>query len=242
MSRYSSIPAEIKVKACQKYLRGEFSLCQAARNFEVDPRTILEWVHLYQSEGTAGLLDHHKNRSYPVSLKIAAVQDYLSGQVSQGTICSKYHIRNRTQLQSWIRQYNNHEAFQSYSGGSRRMAKHRKTTQAERQEIVTYCLNHDFNYGETALKYDVAYQQVYQWVRKYKKMGDVGLEDRRGHRAGTMPSRTPEEKLRDELARLKRENHWLQMENAVLKKLEELERRDALDLQEGLRNTKPSKH
>ena len=242
MSRHNSIPAEIRVHACQKYLRGECSICQAARILEVDSRTVRDWLRLYQSEGIAGLLEHHTYRSYPISLKIAAVQDYLSGQGSLDTICSKYHIRRRTQLQSWIRQYNNHEAFRSYSGGSRRMAKHRKTTQAERQEIVTYCLNHDFNYGETALKYDVAYQQVYQWVRKYKKMGDAGLEDRRGHRAGTMPSRTPEEKLRDELARLKRENHWLQMENAVLKKLEELERRDALDSQEGLRNTKSSKH
>ena len=242
MSRYSSIPIKIKLKACQKYLRGEISLCQATRILKVRPKTLLDWVRLYQSEGTAGLLDHHKNHSYPVSLKIAAVQDYLSGQGSQGTICSKYHIRSSTQLQSWIRQYNNHEAFRSYSGGSRRMAKHRKTTQAERQEIVTYCLNHDLNYGETALKYDVAYQQVYQWVRKYKKMGTVGLEDRRGHRAGTMPSRTPEEELRDELARLKRENHWLQMENAVLKKLEELKRRDASDLPGSYRNTKPSKH
>ncbi|XOQ26518.1 MAG: Transposase [Mitsuokella multacida] len=122
------------------------------------------------------------------------------------------------------------------------MAKHRKTTQAERQEIVDYCLNHDLSYGETALKYDVAYQQVYQWVRKHKKMGGAGLEDRRGHRAGTMPSRTPEEKLRDELAKLKRENHWLQMENTVLKKLKEPERRDASDLPEGYRNTKPSNH
>lgn len=238
MSRYSSIPAEIKVKACQKYLRGEVSLCQAARSFEVDPRTILDWVHLYQSEGTAGLLTHRTNRTYPSSLKIAAVQDYLSGQGSLNTICSKYHIRDRKQLRNWIQQYNNHEAFQSYSRGSRHMAKHRKTTQAERQEIVDYCLNHDLNYGETALKYNVAYQ----WVRKYKKMGDAGLEDRRGDRAGTMPSRTPEEKLRDELAKLKRQNHWLQMENAVLKKLKELERRDASDSQEGYRNTKPSKH
>ena len=242
MSRYSSIPTEIKVKACQKYLRGEISLHQAVKQLNVDFMTMLTWVRLYQSEGTAGLLAHRRNRTYPSSLKIAAVQDHLSGQGSLNTICGKYHIRSRSQLIKWIQQYNNHEAFQSYSGGSRRMAKHRKTTQAERQEIVTYCLNHKLNYGETASKYDVAYQQVYQWVRKYKKMGDAGLEDRRGHRAGTMPSRTPEEKLRDELARLKRENHWLQMENAVLKKLEELERRDALDSQEGLRNTKSSKH
>ncbi len=230
------------MKACQKYLRGEISLNQVAKSLHVDSMTIQAWVRLYQSEGSASLLEHHTNRTYPIPLKIAAVQDYLSGQGSLNTICSKYHIRDRKQLRNWIQQYNNHEAFQSYSGGSRRMAKHRKTTQAERQEIVDYCLNHDLNYGEAALKYDVAYQQVYQWVRKYKKMGDAGLEDRRGHRAGTIPSRTPEEKLRDELAKLKRENHWLQMENAVLKKLDELERRDALDSQEGYRNTKPSKH
>jgi hypothetical protein len=55
-------------------------------------------------------------------------------------------------------------------------------------------------------------------------MGEVGLEDRRGHRAGTLPGRTPEEKLRDRIAQLERENYDLEMENALLKKVEELER------------------
>lgn len=56
-------------------------------------------------------------------------------------------------------------------------------------------------------------------------MGESGLEDRRGHRAGTLPSRTPEEELRDRIAQLERENYDLEMENALLKKVKELERR-----------------
>lgn len=61
--------------------------------------------------------------------------------------------------------------------------------------------------------------------KKYRKMGIAGLEDRRGRRAGTLPSRTPEEKLRDRIAQLEREKFDLEMENALLKKVEELERR-----------------
>jgi transposase len=59
----------------------------------------------------------------------------------------------------------------------------------------------------------------------YSEMGKPGLEDRRGHRTGTLPSRTPEEELRDRIALLEREKYDLEMENALLKKVKELERR-----------------
>lgn len=51
------------------------------------------------------------------------------------------------------------------------------------------------------------------------------MEDRRGHCAGTLPSRTPEEEMRDRIAQLEREKYDLEMENALLKKVKELERR-----------------
>ena len=98
----------------------------------------------------------------------------------------------------------------------------RKTTYEERCEIVRYCLDHGSNYGETALKYDVTYQNVYQWVARYKELGNPGLEDRRGKRRGSMPARSPEEELRDRIAQLEAKNHILQMENDLLKKVEEL--------------------
>ena len=79
--------------------------------------------------------------------------------------------------------------------------------------------------GGTALQYEVSYQQVDTWTKKYREMGEAGLEDRHGRRAGTLPSRTPEEKLRDRMAQLERKNLDLEMENALLKKVKELERR-----------------
>ena len=105
------------------------------------------------------------------------------------------------------------------------MTKGRYTTAEERIEIVKVCIVNGNDYGGTALKYQVSYQQVYTWAKKYREMRESGLEDRRGHRAGTLPSRTPEEELRDKVAQLERKNFDLEMENALLKKVKELERR-----------------
>ena len=65
-------------------------------------------------------------------------------------------------------------------------------------------------------------------MKRYEAMGSVGLEDRRGRRIGTLPSRTPEEELRDRIAQLESEKLDLQMENDLLKKVRDLERRRRL--------------
>ena len=106
------------------------------------------------------------------------------------------------------------------------MRKARQTTPEERLEIVQDCLANDKNYGEMAVKHNCSYQQVRNWVMRYEKMGSAGLEDRRGRRAGTQPSRTPEEEMRNKIAELERKNRDLQMENDLLKKVRELEMKD----------------
>ena len=105
------------------------------------------------------------------------------------------------------------------------MTKGRETTPEERIAIAKECISKNNNYGESALKYQVSYQQVYGWIKKYEAMGEAGLEDRRGRWAGTLPSRTPEEELRDRIAQLEREKQYLEMENVLLKKVKEVERR-----------------
>ena len=57
----------------------------------------------------------------------------------------------------------------------------RKTTINERKEIVEYCLLHNRDYKGTAEKYEVSYNQVYTWVRKYDANGEDALIDKRGH-------------------------------------------------------------
>jgi len=225
------------VEACKTYIDGKASFAEIANCLGVNRGSVREWVNRYKSEGADGLIPQGNDRIYSPELKLQAVTEYLSGIASQTQLCEKYHIKSTRQLRQWIARYNSHEEFKPRSGGSR-MTKRRKTTQDERKEIVQYCLKHEMNYGEAAKRYQVSYSQVYQWVKKYKEMGESGLEDRRGHRVGSLPSRTEEEKLRDKVAGLERQVYWLQMENDFLKKVKELERRDALARHANSENTK----
>lgn len=65
---------------------------------------------------------------------------------------------------------------------------------------------------------------MYQWVKKYVKEGEDGLQDKRG-RGNAEPELTSEEKFQSEMRRLERENERLRAENEFLKQLGELERR-----------------
>lgn len=104
----------------------------------------------------------------------------------------------------------------------------RKTTQEERVQIAKECIESENNYGLIAKKYGVSYQQARKWTLKYKELGERGLEDRRGQRTAQQQPRTEEEKLRVRVAQLERRLYLSEMENIVLKKLQEIERRDAL--------------
>lgn len=164
-----------------------------------------------------------KNKSYQAELKYQAVGDYLSGEGSLREICKKYGIRDKHTLQDWIKLYNGHKELKCHTGGSR-MTKGRDTTYEERITLVKECIKNGYNYTEIAQKYQVGYQQIYTWVQKYKKNGEDALKDRRGRRKKDYKPQTEEERLKLEVATLKRQLYLAQMENDVLKKLQELER------------------
>lgn len=104
------------------------------------------------------------------------------------------------------------------------MTKGRKTTLDERVEIVTHCLENGKDYGLTMVKFRVSYQQIYSWVRKYEEHGVDGLMDKRGKRK-PLEAMNEVERLRAENKMLRAEIQLKEMENAVLKKLQEIERR-----------------
>ena len=106
------------------------------------------------------------------------------------------------------------------------MTASRKTTKEERIQIVNECLANGCNYGETAIKHNVSYQQVYSWVKRFKELGEAGLEDRRGRRKADQDPRSEIEKLQIENERLKHELYMMKMERDLLKKVKELERKD----------------
>ena len=109
------------------------------------------------------------------------------------------------------------------------MKKARSTTPEERLKIVKDCLESGRNYGEMALKYNVSYQQVRTWTLRFEEMGEAGLEDRRGKRKKNQEPRTELERLQIENEKLKHDLYLAELENRLLKKLDEVVRRDALD-------------
>jgi transposase-like protein len=227
MSRKNKIDPVEKVKIIERVLADEISATEAALLIGVDRSSIRDWRNLYLSDGPSALMVQFNNKTYSKELKLQAVQEYLDGKSSQRNIVKKYHLRSSKQLRDWIKVYTTHGEIKSCtSGGGSYMRKARSTTPEERLAIVQDCLANDKNYGAMALKYQCSYQQVRNWVKRYEEMGSAGLEDRRGHRVGTMPSRTPEEEMRDRIAELERRNRDLQMENDLLKKVRELEMKD----------------
>ena len=103
----------------------------------------------------------------------------------------------------------------------------REPSPEERIQIVRACIACGKNYGEMALKYQVSYQQVRTWTLRFEQMGEVGLEDRRGRRKKDQIPRTELERAQIEIEQLKHKLYLSEMENTLLKKLDETERRDA---------------
>lgn len=107
------------------------------------------------------------------------------------------------------------------------MKQGRSTTKEERLEIVRECLASGKNYGEMAQKYQVSYQQVRTWTLRFEALGEAGIEDRRGRRKKDQAPRTELEAAQVEIERLKHQLYLAEMERDLLKKLDEIERRDA---------------
>lgn len=224
MSRYI-FSKEEKLRIIKFYHEESYTLNEVAKIFNVHRDTIKDWQNDYFHFGEEGLERSPKQKFYSREVKIAAVQDYLSGELSLREVTRKYRLSSRTVLRNWIKKYTSHSELQdSGKGMNQTMTKGRKTTIEERIEIVKACLANKKNYQETAAQYGVSYQQVYQWVRKYELDGKEALQDRRG-RTKPAEERTPEDELRLRIQQMERENERLRAENLFLKKLEEIERR-----------------
>ena len=203
---------------------GKISYAEAAQRCGMSFETMRRWASRYRAEGATVFLQTQHNSTYSPDLKEAAVKAYLSGEGSLQNICEKYNIRDTKQLRTWLKVYNGHKDFKKQTGGSR-MTKGRETTQAERIAIAKACLANGKNYGEAAIQYNVSYQQARSWTLKYIDGGESALEDRRGQRKKDQQPRSEVEQAQIEIEQLRHKLKMLEMENRLLKKLEEIERR-----------------
>ena len=224
----SKVPYEKKAEIVRDYLEGRVGYTESLRRANNSEASFRYWVHQYKEKGIKGLLPNSRNRKYPEEIKRKAVEEYLSGKGSLEQIGEEYGLRSISQLRQWLKVYNAHGDFNSvkFSGGSY-MKQGRETTLEERIQIAKECIACGKNYGEMALKFQVSYQQVRTWTLRFEQMGETGLQDRRGHRKKNQIPRTELEQAQIEIEQLKHKLYLAEMENALLKKLDEVERRDA---------------
>jgi len=221
----SSLSQEEKLCAVHEYLEGTLSLRNVALKYGVGDTSVRKWIAKYKSGGDAALLPSHTKKQYSASFKQEVIHAYLTGEGSYSELCVRYKIPSFDTVRKWIMQYNDGRKIQgSETGGTAIMKQGRKTTYEERIEIVSFCIENHKDYQLAAETYQVSYQQVYSWVRKYESQGVEALVDQRG-RTKPEAEMTESEKLRAENRLLKAQNKRQEMEIAFLKKLDEIERR-----------------
>lgn len=194
------------------------------RKYGVEHSQVSRWVKNFRLQGIDGLR-HRSMGKYPSDLKLKIVLEYLEGHTSYPRLCDKYNIPNVSTIYQWVHQYTSGK--QLITRSVKPVKNGRKTTQLERVEIVQWIIANDMDYSRAMSKYNVSYGQVYSWTRKFKQGGPGALVDRRGKGKKIHDQLTDDEKRDLEVKRLRARIEHLSTENAVLKKLQELERLDA---------------
>ena len=102
----------------------------------------------------------------------------------------------------------------------------RKVSFDEKKQIVQWTINHQNNYKEAASKYDISYQRVYSWVRKYLHDHNWEvLKDNRGRNKEKEPTNELE-RLRKRVRELEAEKRESEVQIAFAKKLVEIRNRE----------------
>ncbi|ECJ9745878.1 helix-turn-helix domain-containing protein [Listeria monocytogenes] len=191
------------------------------------PGTLSDWLRRYRIHGEDALRPYKKKYHYTEETKISAVNDINHKGASKQSVIRKYNISSKAVLLSWISNYNKRKDLKKTSRGLSNMKSRKpskQTTVKERIEIVQYTLAHDTNYQAAIETYGVSYQQIYNWLKKYKTSGIKGLQDRLGPNQ-PIEELTELDQLRLENKQLRDRNQFLEMEQDFTKKLRELRQR-----------------
>lgn len=238
MSRTPKFSKETKIKAIKAYRTGSRTVLEIANDLESDSTNIRRWIRNYESMGEQAFDDKPRNRAYSKAFKLEVIKAYLDGKGSYRDLAKQYQLTSDELVRTWVSKYNRHNEIKAYDPkGSVYMAKSRKVSYEEKLEIVKWTIEHNHEYKLAAEKFEIAYSQVYNWVRKYNAEGEAGLKDERGKRK-SVENLSEIEKLKREVELLRRRNERLEMEAEVIKKFQEIERRDILTRSAKKPNTK----
>src|SRR5699024_3023872 len=220
---YSTIE---KLKLLHDYQKSDYGLTVYSDYHGVRPANMSKWIKQFLLAGLAGLIRPKHNQKYSLETKLTAVKAYLSGKYTNQAILQQYQIRNISQLHQWVISYNNDKLRVNQTTRKRVRKMGRKVTFDEKRQIVRWTIEHNNNYKAAAEKYDISYQRVYSWVRKYRVNSDWEvLKDNRGRNKGKEPTNELE-RLRKRVRELEARDRERELQIAFAKKLVEIRNRE----------------
>lgn len=226
MGRKPNHSKEIKLITIEQYHSGTKTVGEIAEDLNVSQITIYSWIKKFESFGESTFDYLEKNSSYTAEFKLQVINAYLNGEGSYSDLAIKYQIPSDSTLKRWVIKYNRDIKIKDYNPkGYVYMSKSRKVSYEEKLEIIKWTINNGLEYKLAAEKFETSYAQVYNWVKKYNEFGEDGLIDNRGKRK-VLEELTEVEKLKREVEFLRRKNERLELEQEVIKKFQEIERRD----------------
>jgi transposase len=226
MGRKPKHNKETKLLAVHQYQQGLKSIIELSNELLAGESTIRNWIKSYEILGEQAFDYTNRNKSYSLEFKLQVINSYLNGEGSYSELSKKYKIANDPIIFNWVSKYNRDIKIKDYNPkGYVYMAKSRKVSYEEKLEIIEWTIKNGLEYKLAAEKFETSYAQVYNWVKKYNEFGEDGLIDNRGKRKD-LEDLTEVEKLKREIEFLRRKNERLELEQEVIKKFQEIERRD----------------
>ena len=171
---------------------------------------------------------------YSHQFKLKVVEEYLNGTLGYTLLAKKYSIPSPSVIQTWVNQYqiNGKEELQAQK-------KNNKYSLPFKLDVLRFKQDTGASYKKTANAFGITEPSIIaNWKRAYLKEGTPGLNKRIG-RPPKMPKSNPnQDKIKqsrkdlqknetiDEIELLKKENEYLKIELAYLKKLKALGLKD----------------
>ncbi|NME43183.1 transposase [Lactobacillus agilis] len=150
------------------------------KEYGVDHHNLNRWLERYDEHGIDGLLPRPVKR-YSTEFKMLVVKKHLAG-ASLGQLRQDYDISNEGVIQRWVNLHSDGKRLKTKKNKKAPGKQSRKTTLAERLEIVNWTIDNHYNYNLAVEHFNVSYTQVYSWVRKFSDGGKTALIDWRGKR------------------------------------------------------------
>lgn len=170
------------------------------------------------------------SEKYSYEFKMKIVEEYLEGALGYRLLAKRYNVSHHSLIVKWVNPYR-----ESGKQGLQRKKTHKKYPLNFKLDVLRFKQDTGASYRETANAFGISEPSIISnWKRVYTIEGAPGLNKLQGRPPQMSKSnkdnqkKSQKKKVDDtsEIERLKKENDYLRIELAYLKKLEELGLKD----------------